>query len=225
MPRQQPSPISENSEAGRAFLQARVALFWKVLFFITLLSSGLGAIGAIAEPGVDFVLVLVASAQACLFWQLCRRGQRSIRFSRWVEGGGLLLSLTLGGFLGRYLLAGFIRDHALVSAEGAVMADGYVSMLEQGGTAMMVAIRAALVPSSPRRTVIITALGGIPVVLVPALLVPAAGGLALRALDSGAYPWLPATTAMMWGFAIITSTVITWVIYGLRAEVREARRF
>jgi hypothetical protein len=28
----------------------------------------------------------------------------------------------------------------------------------------------------------------------------------------------------MWGFAIITCTVISWVIYGLRAEVREARR-
>ena len=54
---------------------------------------------------------------------------------------------------------------------------------------------------------------------------PAAdGGLAWRALDSAAYPWLPATTAMMWGFAIITCTVISWVIYGLRAEVREARR-
>ena len=39
-----------------------------------------------------------------------------------------------------------------------------------------------------------------------------------------AYPWLPATAAMMWGFAIITCTVISWVIYGLRAEVREARR-
>jgi serine/threonine-protein kinase len=225
MPRQPASPISENSEQGRAFLQARVALFWKVLFFITLLSSGLGAIGTIAKPGVDFLLVLVATAQAGIFWQLCQRGRRSIRFSRLIEGGGLLLSLALGGLLGRYLVAGFIRDHEIVSAEAALMADGYVSMLEQGGTAMMVAIRAALIPSSPRRTVTVTALGGIPVVLVPALLVPAAGGLAFRALDSGAYPWLPATTAMMWGFAIITCTVISWVIYGLRSEVREARRF
>src|SRR5688572_29978972 len=114
MPRQQPSPISENSAEWRAFLQSRVVLFWKVLFFITLLSSGLGAIGAIAQPGVDFVLVLVASAQAAIFWQLCQRGKRSIRFSRWVEGGGLLLNLTVGGFLGRYLLAGFISDHAIV---------------------------------------------------------------------------------------------------------------
>ena len=62
-------------------------------------------------------------------------------------------------------------------------------------------------------------------ILVTTALVPVAdGGLAWRALDSGAYPWLPATAAMMWGFAIITCTVISWVIYGLRAEVREARR-
>jgi serine/threonine-protein kinase len=62
-------------------------------------------------------------------------------------------------------------------------------------------------------------------ILVTTFLVPVAnGGLAWRALDSGAFPWLPATTAMIWGFAIITCTVISWVIYGLRAEVREARR-
>ena len=105
------------------------------------------------------------------------------------------------------------------------MADGYVSMLQLFGMAMMVAIRAALIPSSPRRTFIVTAVFGVPMILVTTLLVPVAdGGLAWRALDSLAYPWLPATAAMMWGFAIITCTVISWVIYGLRAEVREARR-
>ena len=66
---------------------------------------------------------------------------------------------------------------------------------------------------------------GIPLVGLSAVLVPAAHrGPAWRALDSGAYPWLPATAAMMWGFVIITCTVISWVIYGLRVEVREARR-
>ena len=105
------------------------------------------------------------------------------------------------------------------------MADGYVSMLQLGGTAMMVAIRAALIPSSPRRTILVTAVARAPD--HPRADAPgagAAGGLALRPPDSGAYPWLPASAAMMWGFAIITATVISWVIYGLRAEVREARR-
>ena len=225
MPSQSSSPVSENSEEERAFLQTRVALFWKVIFFITLLSSGLGAIGAIAKPGVDLLLTLASTAQAGIFWWLCRRGERSIRFSRVMESGGLLLNSTIGALLGRYLLAGFARDHSLVTAEGTMMADGYLSMLQLGGTAMMVAIRAALIPSSPRRTIIVTALFGVPMILVTTVLVPVAdGGLAWRALDSGAYPWLPATAAMIWGFAIITCTVISWVIYGLRAEVREARR-
>jgi len=94
-----------------------------------------------------------------------------------------------------------------------------------GGTSLMVAVRAALIPSRPSRTIIVTALVGAPIVLVPAFLVPAASGLAWRALDSVAYPRLLATAAMMWGFVIITCTVISQVIYGLRKEVREARRF
>jgi len=225
MPSQRPSPASENSEEGRAFLQTRVALFWKVMFFISLLSSGMGAVGAIAKPGVDFLIVLALTIQAGTFWWLCRRGQRSIRFSRMMEGAGLLLNLTGGAVLGRYLVAGFALEHSLVTAEGAIMADGYVSMLQMGGTSLMVAIRAALVPSVPRRTILVSAVVGMPMILACAFLVPAAGGgLAWRALDSAALPWLPATAAMMWGFVIITSTVISWVIYGLRAEVREARR-
>jgi hypothetical protein len=219
------SPVSENSEEGRAFLQVRVALFWKVMFFIILLSSGLGAVGAIARPGVDLVLTLALTAEAGAFWWLCGRGRRSIRFSRAMESGGLLLNLTGGALLGRYLLAGFARDHSLATAEGVSMADGYLSMLQLAGTALMVSIRAALIPSSPRRTIIVTAVIGAPVVIVNAALVPGArAGLAWRALDSDALPWLPATAAMMWGFVIITCTVISWVIYGLRAEVRQARQ-
>jgi hypothetical protein len=138
---------------------------------------------------------------------------------------GCLLNLTGGGLLGRYLLAGFTRDHSLITAEGALMADGYVSMLQLGGIGMMVTIRAALVPSTPTRTILVTALVGTPLLLTTTLLVPSAhGGLAWRPLHSEAYPWLPATAAMMWGFVILTSTVISWVIYGLRVEVREARR-
>jgi hypothetical protein len=225
MPSQKTSPVSENSEEGRAFLQARVALFWKVMFFIIFLSSGLGAIGAIAKPGLDLVLTLASAAQAGIFWFLCRRGERSIEFSRLMDSGGLLVNSIIGALLGRYVFAGFAGDHSVATVEGAMMADGYVSMLQLGGMAMMVAIRAALIPSSPRRTVIVTALFGVPMILVNAVLVPGpGGGLAFRALDSAAYPWLPATAAMMWGFAIITCAVISWVIYGLRAEVREARR-
>jgi hypothetical protein len=225
MTSQTPSRVTEDSEEERAFLQTRVALFWKVIFFIILLSSGLGAIGAVAKPGVDLLFTLASTANAGIFWWLCRRGERSVRFSRRMETGGLLLNSLISALLGRYLLVGFARDQSLVSTEATLMADGYLSMLQLCGMAMMVAIRAALIPSSPRRTIIVTALFGVPMILVTAVLVPAAGsGLAWRALDSGAYPWLPASLVMMWGFAVITCAVISWVIYGLRAEIREARR-
>ncbi len=142
-----------------------------------------------------------------------------------MESGGLFVNLLGGAFLGRFLLEGFLDDHAVVTAEGFVMADGYVLMLQQGGTAMMVAIRAALIPSGPRRTLFVTAVLGLPMIIANAILVPnASGGITWRAGDSAAYPWLPWSAVMMWGFAVITSTVISWVIYGLRAEVREVRR-
>jgi eukaryotic-like serine/threonine-protein kinase len=226
MPSHRPLPVSENSEQGRAFLQARVALFWKVIFFIILLSSGLGMIGAVAKPGMHLVLTLASTANAGIVWWLCQRRQRSIRFSRAMETGGLLTNTIISGLLGRYLLSDFASDRSIVSAEAVVMADGYVTMLQLSGMAMMVAIRAALVPSRPRRTIILTTMFGVPMILVTTLVVPVAdGGLAWRALDSSAYPWLPATCAMIWGFAVIMCAVISSVIYGLRAEVREARRF
>ena len=49
MPDPRPVPISEDSEEARALLQTRVALFWKVIFFIILLGSGLGLVGAVAS--------------------------------------------------------------------------------------------------------------------------------------------------------------------------------
>src|SRR5688572_30855906 len=77
---QKPSPASEDSEEERAFLQTRVALFWKVIFFIILLSSGLGVIGAVKTPGMDLVFTLASTANAGIFWWLSRRGERSARF-------------------------------------------------------------------------------------------------------------------------------------------------
>jgi serine/threonine-protein kinase len=221
----QPSPVSETDEESRALLQARVALFWKVIFFVILLSSAFGVLGAIAKPGVHLALTFASTANAGFFWLLCRRGERSIRFSRWAESGGLLMNAAINALLGRYLLRDFAHDHALVSDQAIAVADGYVSMLQLGGMAMMLAVRAALVPSTPRRTAIVTAAFGVPMLLATSIFLPEAdGGLKLRASDSSAFPWLPGATAMMWGYAVIVCAVITKVIYGLRAEVREARR-
>jgi eukaryotic-like serine/threonine-protein kinase len=220
-----PQPVSDDSEEARAFLQDRVALFWKVTFFIILFGSGLGAVGAVAQRGWDFWLTLAVTAQSGAFWWLCRRGQRSVQFSRLMESAALLFSVTLGATTSRYLLVGVARDRALVDPSSIMMADAFVAMLQLFGTGLLTAIRAALVPSQPRRTLIVSALVGIPPILATSFLLPAAGGaLKWRPLDSPIFPWLPGTFVIMWTFVVITCTMISRIIYGLRVEVREARR-
>ena len=217
--------VSDHSEEGRAFFQARVALFWKVIFFIILIGSALGVAGAIKEPGFDLVLTIASTVNAGVLWWLASTGERSIEWSRRLESGGLLMNAAISAFMGRYLLAGFASDQSLANAQAIDMADGYLTMLQLSGMAMMVAIRAALIPSSPLRTAIVTALFGAPMMLVTMFLVPVSGGgVAWRAADSGIYPWLPAGTVIIWGFCVLTCSVISRVMYGLRAEVREARR-
>jgi serine/threonine-protein kinase len=224
MAHQGPSPKTEDSEEARGFLQTRVALFWKVLFCFNLAGGLLGlAGGGMVKPGPDTVITFGAIALTGFLWWLCRRGKRSIRFCRIVDGAGLMVLAIVGTFLTRYILVGFVREHSFVTAEGSLMADGYVVMIDLFPTAMFLAIRAALIPSSPRRTIIITAMVGVPKILLSSVLVPAVGGgLAWRGSHSGAFP---TTSIMMWTIATITCTVISRVIYGLRAEVREARRF
>jgi hypothetical protein len=217
---------TENSEEERAFLQKRVALFWKVIFFIVLFGSGLGAIGAIKKPGPDLIFSLATTGILGLLWALSRSGKRSIRFSRAVEAGGVLLFAMSGAVLGRLILPGFSRDHSFVTGHASTMADAFVTMLSLESMAVHIALRAALIPTRPRRTFILTALFGIPTILATSFLVPTVDeGLAWRAANSDAFPWLPPTLTMMWGFAVLGCTVISWVIYGLRAEIREARRF
>jgi hypothetical protein len=216
---------SEDSEESRAFLQARVALFWKVVFFIALLGSGLGALGAIAQRGLDLWLTLVGSGQSAVFWWLCGRGRWSVRSSRLLESLGLVFYVACGASVGRFLLVGVTRDRSLLDASAIMMADGYVTMLQLFGTALMVAIRAALVPSRPRRTLLVTSFVGVPPIVTTTFFEPASNGwLSLRTLDSNVLPWLPASAAVMWVFVVTTCTIISSVIYGLRTEVREARR-
>jgi eukaryotic-like serine/threonine-protein kinase len=196
-----------------------------VMFFTVLIGSALGGLGAVKKPGVDLLLTLVGAAETGTLWWLCRKGKRSVRFSRAVDAGGVLLLAVNGALMSRYLMAGFARDHALATEQATTMADGFVTMLQIESGAVQIAIRAALIPSRPRRTLIITALYGVPTILATTFLLPGGGGLTWRPLASTAYPWLPATITIMWGFAVLACTVISWVIYGLRAEVREARRF
>ena len=226
MPGERTAASIENGEEARAFLQDRVALFWKVLFFLMLFASTLGAVGALnRKPGGDLAIDIIVAAEAGVFWWISKTGRRSVRFLRTLEAVGLLLYFSSSTFIGRYVLVGFVHERSLTTSDAILMADAYLSILGIFGSALMILVRAALIPSSPRRTVLYTAMIGVPSVLTPTLFVPAAaGGFAWRGLDSPAFPWFPAALVMVWCFVVVTSTVISRVIYGLRAAVRDARR-
>lgn len=220
-----PRSVAESDDA-RAFLQSRIALFWKVMCCFMAVASLLSVIGAFKRPGgPDLILDVALAADAGLFWWLARRGQPSIGYLRAQEAVGLLVFFTGSSLLSRYVLVQFAQERRLVTTEGALMADAYLASTGLIGTALMSAVRAALVPSSPRRTLLYTSLVGVPTLLTPTLLAPARDGtLGWRALDSGVLPWLPAGLLVVWLFAVLTATVVSSVIFGLRSEVREARR-
>jgi serine/threonine-protein kinase len=89
----------------------------------------------------------------------------------------------------------------------------------------MVAIRAAVIPSAPRRTILLTAAVGIPLILASTWVVPtASGGIAWRTLELGTYAWMPVAEGVLWTLTTITCAVISSVVYGLRVEVRHARQ-
>ena len=94
-------------------------------------------------------------------------------------------------------------------------------MILAGG--LIFALRAALVPSPPVRTLVLTSLLGLPLVVVPFFVAPASAGL--PALRTASFPVVGLVTYAIW-WAIVTAgtTVISWVVFGLRTEVRRARR-
>jgi hypothetical protein len=131
------STSSENSEEARAQLQARLGLFWKTLFVLMLIASVMGAVGAFKHPGgPDLVLDIALAAEAGLFWWLCRQGQRSVRFLRVLEGVGLVLFFSGSSLIGRYVLIAFASERSLVTPEGTLMADAYLSSMGLVGAAL-----------------------------------------------------------------------------------------
>ncbi|HWO08504.1 MAG TPA: serine/threonine-protein kinase [Polyangiaceae bacterium] len=219
------SRSASQGEEARALLQSRVALFWKVLCFIMLVACVVEVAGASDGPGASLIIDLALVAQAGAFWWLCGQGERSVRFSRTIEAAGMVMYFAGCALVGRYVLVDLVRERSIGTKDGILMADGYVAMMGLIGAVLMSAVRAALIPSSPRRTILYTALAGVPVVVTPTFVVPAPeGGFVIRALDSGALPWLPISLMILWSFVIITCTVISWVIYGLRTEIRRARQ-
>ena len=218
------------TEEERAFLQKRVALFWKFVFLTALTSDVLMMLSLPEQPLTTGILIDKGSALTFgALWLLCRRGRRSVPFVLAIEWCGLAIASLLITVTGRYfvgdLLPLFTGSHepALPMVEMAM--DSMMSMSTLFGGGLLFIIRAAFVPSPPLRTFVLTALLGLPYVAIPYFFGPAAAGSAPPLRTLGPAPPLETVFHLLtWTFVAVSAAAISHVIYGLRTQVREARR-
>ena len=200
-------------EPQRAFLQDRLRL-WASWVFI--LSFGFYLVNVATAPFVrpgapqivDFMLQtgnldhLAASLVFGGLWLVARRRPLSMTTLRWLDAGALVIGCTLFALMGAYLMR-------LQLIEGLDVAIGaYAGLLACANTVMA---RAIIVPSTPRRTLIVSMAAMAP--LVPATILAGDGSAAAAA---NVTTWCAVSIAI--------ATVGSRVVYGLRTEAARVRR-
>ncbi|RZO61465.1 MAG: serine/threonine protein kinase [Sandaracinaceae bacterium] len=195
-----------------AFLQERVARFglWIGAISLAGLVVRMAAHIALGNAFSSFLsLAWGAHLAACVFvlsLHLALRGAPRPRpVVEWLEVGGLWGAALCYQVVGLYLIPEARADYTVLLAMNVMFVG-----------------RAAFVPSSPRRTAWVTACIGAPMVAL------SYASLALRGPDPYTPPeaqWTRTLNASIWWiFITLLCVVITRTIYGLRAQVKEARR-
>ena len=215
------SPIPVQFASGTAeehdFYQARVRLFMGCIFLISGSFYLIDVAFSAPALGVDIAVLwapklfhLAATILAGTIW-LVLRPPRSMAFLNRLDAGATIVLSTAYGLMA---VAGLDADRLapLMNLEpwrattDPLMACSYV-----------VVVRALIVPSRPGRTVWISLLAMLPIVMIgPYVLERATGELEVR--------FATMDLAMWSGAAIVVSAIASRVIYGLRAEVAKIRR-
>ncbi|HEX8824744.1 MAG TPA: serine/threonine-protein kinase [Archangium sp.] len=204
------SGSSSGSEDGRALLQERLGLFGKVCFLIDVLYYPLFNLAVGLDPAVGFRAALkgLISYQALgeyivfgSIWLLCRTGTRSLRALKVTETVGILM---MGAVVSSWP---FVHPYPVAGVYEMLLA--LVALL---------ILRAILVPSSARRTLLLSS-GACGLGLVSASVASRSRELAHLT------PITVLLLVLCWVIVAVSfSTVASAVIYGLRKQVRDARR-
>jgi eukaryotic-like serine/threonine-protein kinase len=213
------STAARDTAEGRAFLQARIALFARVIFFLDfgfyLLIHALELVRGEFGPGKLLLPSELAHLASCVplaaMWAFCRRGERSASALEQIDAIGFV---AVGVFFG---LMGATMPMSFPAAVAIPLAGGFASLVMISAFTNTAIARAVLVPSAPGRTLSIVLAATAPILagIVFVQFAHGYGPLLHRALEMvqyGAYTALP----------VIIATVTSRVIYGLRKEVREA---
>lgn len=212
---------TDGSREALAFLQRRVALFGLAsgglglvfLVFRAVVSTAVGDYGEFVHP--SFLYHLLAVMVGVAAWLACRTGSRSLRTVQAIE------ALAIVGTSVAYQLMGW-----------------HIPLNDRPEMIVLLAItysfmaRSAYVPSPARRTLALSLAVGVPLVAGTYVVYRGADETFLRATILGnprvtaeAVGRMLATfVAVWWSLTTILATAISSVIYGLRRDVREARK-
>jgi serine/threonine-protein kinase len=224
------------TDEGRAFLQQRVTLFAKVMIGAQLLGmTGL----LILNPWEQlrhpwFALYQVQTGLAVGAWLLCRSGTRSVRFVWGVEATMLLGTATVSAAMSRLMLPGLMPEYlGSVLGPGDAAYGRFVGVVQGSvlvtfviGLSLWVFVRAALVPSRTMHTLVLTALVPVPLAVVSVVrFFPLEQEPSLRSVTPDELIVTNVVGVVVWWIFITgVCTVVSAVIFGLRQQVREARR-
>jgi len=240
--------ISHDTDSGTpghpSFYQRRVGVLGKVLTIVWL-------VGNVASASIYigmgwwrelFTLGQALSWSALLIcfavWMVCRRGTHSRRFVRVVESASMMGSATAVALMGRHIAPQVLALNAeaegydLAALEPKALAMMAGLQLEQILVALMLGLafgyvlRAALVPSTVRRTVWITVLAIVPLFALYVFdWVPLAIDRSMReAIGPYQTVSLVVNVLIWWALVTIVCVSISRIIHNLRREIRQAMR-
>ncbi|MBW2256915.1 MAG: hypothetical protein JRI25_20295, partial [Deltaproteobacteria bacterium] len=225
-----------HSDTERSFLQKRVALLGLVLFLLSVFGLSISIIEAFINGRFYSLWTGVSAANTSLWaalWLSCRGRPRSPGFCRTAEAIVLVGTGIAFGAMGRMMGASTVVTGLDPLGWGLEPAGHYWGLTRilavqahLYGLALYCVLRAALVPSRPWRTLVVTLLTGMPLAFfVGAPSLPLDGPEIVAAAVPGSYGDMGVmNVAMEWVFTVAICTVLSQVIHGLRRELQQARR-
>ncbi len=228
------SPSISNTE--QVFLQKRVAL-------LSLILSVLGVVGFLGSyfsgpnPMQLWPWFIASAASTSLWvalWLVCRGRPRSPAFCRSAEAVSLLCMGAALAVMSRLLGPGDLVP-GLEPLSWGIDPGGhfwgltrlYWTLAHIYGLALYCMLRAALVPSSSRRTFVLTALAGVPLLVMATMTSspfdpPELTGSVIPSAYTGSIGAV--NFIMQWAFTVAICTVMSKIIFGLRRELKELRQ-